>query len=449
MARRHARRPGGGRSPSYEDQRRWRGVVAKKAPEWSDAAAACVLDGVKAHRDERGINTHEALQELCGNVEALDRYVRTLPLPNWEAELARSILSWHLREGLENDGTLTLAKCKSICSNLYRRNRERAQVQELSVDLVRCSTKGFAAWLSSNAESEWQRTVPPAMAHVLSRWPLGWLRQTAVMAYSRAARRVRNSRGGRAGAGFLKGCVYYDALPTAMAKDHYLVLEPGRAARFMTVPELARLFGVPARSPLRSVLAPPWFTANQAAECFGDSVHVVVAAQIVTTLLRTGKVARGLVYGSAWSSIDFFAAGVEKACQGHWQYAFASEKNRKRRLALAAAWRVRGLAAARCYADSTGEEAACAPHVDLFVATPECRKFSTANGTQTAEKNARALAEVWAGLEYVRRSRPKVVLVENVCTRSSLEQLTGLLCRLGGYTVSLPQCTPCVDKEEM
>ena len=85
----------------------------------------------------------------------------------------------------------------------------------------------------------------------------------------------------------------------------------------MTVQEVCRSFGVPAESPLASVLedAKGPLTANQAVGCLGRSVHVGVARRLVATLVARGTVAKGMTYGSAYSGVDTFAAAVEETAR--------------------------------------------------------------------------------------------------------------------------------------
>ena len=67
---------------------------------------------------------------------------------------------------------------------------------------------------------------------------------------------MRKERGGKPDTNFLKGVVKTEELPTAVANaaDHYVVLQPGKSPRFMTVQEVARSFEVPTVSPLMEAL---------------------------------------------------------------------------------------------------------------------------------------------------------------------------------------------------
>ncbi|KAL1525239.1 hypothetical protein AB1Y20_020106 [Prymnesium parvum] len=74
----------------------------------------------------------------------------------------------------------------------------------------------------------------------------------------------------------LRSVVHWNQLPTAVANaaDHYMLVGPNGAARYWTVEEVARSFGVAAHSRLMgALLAPEVMTAVQAVECLGRGVH--------------------------------------------------------------------------------------------------------------------------------------------------------------------------------
>ena len=60
-------------------------------------------------------------------------------------------------------------------------------------------------------------------------------------------------------------------------------------------------------------------TAAQAVECLGRAVHVGVARQLVLRLAAEGVLSTGLTYGSAFSGIDTFAAGVDQVFGEDWR----------------------------------------------------------------------------------------------------------------------------------
>ena len=134
---------------------------------------------------------------------------------------------------------------------------------------------------------------------------------------------MAQERKGKPDAEFMKGVVKTAELPTATASgpDHYVVIAPGGEARFMTVQEVSRSFGVPAESPLAAMLNDKKgpLTVNQAVGCLGRSVHAGVARRLVATLMERGTLARGLTYGSAYSGVDTFAAAVEAEMEVDWK----------------------------------------------------------------------------------------------------------------------------------
>ena len=160
------------------------------------------------------------------------------------------------------------------------------------------------------------------------------------------------------------------------------------------------------------------------------------------TLLRRGKLARGLTYGSAYSGIDMFAAGLDMVMGGDWRYAFASESHPTVRNGLLHAWGGRGLASDACYCDALCDDALTGERVDLFVLTAECGEHSRRNHQRSATGQHSSLEEIWEALAYVRLRRPSVVVVENVDEPSVTEPLSGLLSRLEGYDVSTATLDP-------
>jgi hypothetical protein len=292
----------------------------------------------------------------------------------------------------------------------------------------------------------------------LSKWPLGWLEEPGVVCYERAEGRVRKERPGCDGSPdeeFTRGLVKATELPTAVANasDHYVVLAPGKAPRFMSVQEVARGFMLPAGSMLTRVLTTEKInggplTAIQAVSCLGRSVHVGVAHQIVRLLKARGLAYGGMRYASAFSGIDTFAAALELEFGDNFSYVFASEKDDTVREALLDAWGHHGLTSALCGSDATSQASVNREKVDLWVITPTCEAYSKRNHTtgsgEAAAQNMTS-SKVWKALEYVRLKRPRVVVVENVAEASAQGPITGLLSRIEGYTLEVcalgPQLT--------
>ena len=151
----------------------------------------------------------------------------------------------------------------------------------------------------------------------------------------------------------MRRLVHTDHLPTALAKaaDHYVLVTPGEAPRFMTVEEVGRTMGLDDASPLMHMLSTPTLSVNHAVECLGRSVHVGVARQIVRTLMARGLMWRGMKYGSGYSGIDTFVAAVHAETGGEFTYEFASESQPHVRRGLLHAWGGSGLTEERCYWD--------------------------------------------------------------------------------------------------
>ena len=214
---------------------------------------------------------------------------------------------------------------------------------------------------------------------------------------------------------------------------------------------MARAFMVPEKSALTPVLlgqrtadlkGAKALTAAQAASCLGRSVHTGVARQIVKSLISRGLLPARPRYGSAYSGIDTFAAGVEAETGGEFDYKFASEICKSSRHALLAAWNGYGLTEECCYHDACGEEAANAPQVDLWVCTPTCESYSKRNHVRTIAAQDLSLGKIWKSLQYVVRQRPRVVVMENVAEVGATGPMNGLVSRLRGYTVERATLDP-------
>ena len=61
-------------------------------------------------------------------------------------------------------------------------------------------------------------------------------------------------------------------------------------------------------------------TAREAVTWLGRAIHVGVARCFVRELLRRGWVQPGVLYGSAYSGIDTFAAALEAELDGDFEY---------------------------------------------------------------------------------------------------------------------------------
>ena len=440
---------GGGRSARHAERHAERGHVRTNAPDWSDAAAAAVMQALQSM--STGPRKVAAMCDAwLPNAGAHKAFVAGLRISPADRDLVTAVLAVHCaraQAALHSVEALR-AVVKTFLKPLRERKAARAEVSALSLGPpAGAGAKTFHAWLSSRPEKERLRSIGKCKRILtgLQKWPLGWLKTRGVICYERAAGRVAQERGGRPDGAFLKGVVKVKELPTATANpsDHWVVLAPGKEPRFLTVQESMRAFGIPARSPLWSTLAAAGLlTAAQAVTCLGRSVHVGVARRLLSSLLEDGTLKAGLKYGSAFSGVDTFAAAVEEETGGEWAYEFASEPEEVPRKGLLHAWKRRGLRPAACFRDACSTEAAAAPKVDLYMTSPECTAHSKRNHARNGEDQRLSLTDFWRSLAYVRAQQPSVVVVENVAEASSVGPITGLLSRLEGYSIATAMLDP-------
>ena len=167
-----------------------------------------------------------------------------------------------------------------------------------------------------------------------------------------------------------------------------------------------------------------------------------VVRAIMRQLKARGLIASGLSYGSAFSGVDLIAEAIDLELGGKFAYEFASESDAKLRGCLIHSWGARGLEEGRCHADACGEEAMAEAGVDLFALTASCRPFSRRNHRSTPEDRVEALTDVAAGLRYVSRAQPRLVLVENVAEPCATGPITGMLRRVPGYDLEMEEIDP-------
>ena len=438
----HPRAVGGGRSPRYERRKHRLGGARRYAPEWSDAAAAAVL----AALHNKSVWPRK-IAAFCGkwllNSTAHAGFIRELRLSPADAVLTATVVASHASkaQAATNEQEL-MAAVKTFLKPLRERRAARTDAAELQVPAAAEGPATFHVWFSKNPGKDRHRLITKSRRILdgVGSWPLGWLKQRAVVCYERAAGRIDRERGGHSDSAFMRRVVRQQELRTltANAPDHYVVLTPKKAPRFMTVEETMRAFGIPEAGRtwrcLRAASCP--LSAAAAVSCLGRGVHTGVARQLVQMLVADGALEKGARYGSAFSGIDTFATALDAELGEDWTYEFASESNRGVRRGLLHIWSARGLKEPACFEDARGEDAASAPPVDLYVTSPECTAHSRRNHAPSAGDQRLSLECFWSSLEYVRRQTPRTVVVENVNEPSSSGPMTGLLGRLAGYKMA-------------
>lgn len=444
------RRQGGGRSLYYAARREERGTVGQHAAEWSDAAAHSVFAALHEGHSREGTAICRYTEGILADVaNGDDRFVARdcLGMCTADRGVALGIMSWHAhRLGEATTREARVRRVRTFLKPLRERARARGSVGRLIVTLSNVPPMDtFHKWLAARPKEERQREllVGGRTWTGLKAWPRAWQEGWGVVCYERAAGRLLAEGGPSEGT--VRALIRFDVLPTAVASagDHYVLVGPAGAARYMSVDEVARAFGIASTSPLMTTLREPSvMTDAQAVSCLGRSVHVGVARLLVGDLLRRGAIHRGLTYGSAYSGVDGFAAALEGELGEDWHYRFASDVLPHVRGALVHAWSGHGLRAGRCHVDAAGSAAIGEERVDLWALTPSCEPFSRRNRARSRDAQNACLREVWASLGYARAAAPDVILVENVDEPAVTAPMTGLLQRLAGYTVKTGTLDP-------
>ena len=314
----------GGRSERYEERRLARGTLAAKAPSWSDATAATVLQ-ILEDASEMATGSKKLAKKKVARMLASAEGVRLLSscvsgeLVLADRELVGAIVQKAHQEVVkcyaEDDEKRAEKRAHSFLKPLYERRAARGVVEHLPVPHAAHGPASFHDWLGPGVQGEKLRDVEKSkrMLEGVSRWPLGWLDETGVVCYERALGRVHRERpeaNGIPDEAFTERLVKTVHLPTAVANaaDHYVVIEPGEEIRFMRTSEMARAFMIPESSALMPVLlgqrkaavkGAKLLTAVQAASCLGRSVHTGVARQILALLKARGVLPERPRYGGA------------------------------------------------------------------------------------------------------------------------------------------------------
>ena len=448
------RTPVNGYSERYEERRMSRGATKAYGPRWTDSAAIRLYAALEEDSAEQHValekNTTVLVQDARRSSALVARAAKNRGMSAVDQRCAFVQIA-HVASRLRAAGDDADERLKAIRTFVnamkarYKATRER--LGELVVAPAVKGPPSFAQWLSRDWKSDYHHSIAGCNRILggLERWYPRWLLGPGVICYERAAARVwdeRESRGAPVGPFFLKGIVHQWELPTLTASpgNHYVVVEQGEEPRFMTVQEVARAFMVPEGGPLWCGLTSRVVSARDVVTLMGKGLHVGVARAILRPLVLAGVLRPGMTYGSAFSGIDMFAAAVDAEMEGRWTFEFACERDstleaRNARKVLLSSWGRRGLTEARCHTDACSDVAVTEKHVTLWVATPDCKEHSAANRDPSEEAQATSMATAWRALEYVRRRRPTVVVVENVTNATVVPPMTGLLLRLERYRV--------------
>lgn len=435
------RKVGGGRSARYDERRAARDVKGQYCAEWSGAAAKVVLEGLHASNALGKKKFGEHIRALLSSEEERSRFERKYcrTLSGADRSLVKEILGTHAGRWAYSKTKAAQDRCvRSMLKPLRLRAAARGAVGPLMLTSPEREGGTFHKWLSAHPEKDRMRTMNPEgrTAEGLRAWELGWLTGQGAVCFEVATGRANAERGGVVDEQFARSLVRREILPTATASasDHFILVGPGGGARYFTVQEVARAFGLSPESPLYITLATEGVMRPiQAASALGRSVHVGVARLLVQTLRSRGVIGEETTYGSAFSGVDSFAAALHCELGRGMQYKFASEPEASSRRALLHAWGRSGLMEERCHYDARGEGALGEERVDIWVATPECQEFSRRNHGRNHSAQCASAGVVWESLGYVRTRRPKAVIVENVNEASVTGLLTGMLGRITGY----------------
>ena len=456
----------GGRSGEHGERQRRAGRKRTNAPMWTVPAAVLVVDALKEEEQAHGRRAGQNMLAVLMERGAVERLLQRLPAgaPRACRDTARSVLHHHQQKlaalheaGVEGGTTVQRLVDQALQTMRLHAAKYRPPGRLRLEGFTRREGASLDEFLSQKPEDDRAHDVGQRRRVIegLQTWDLSWMTGHGVICYERHAGRIKKERPecAKAPGRFLQGVVRSKVLPTAVRNrgNHYLLVSAGGPVRLLSVEENARAMGIPAGSPVMVPLlseSPLLLTALQAVEALGSGVHVGVVRALMRTLIRDGELKAGLRYGSAFSGLDLAAAALDEELQGKFEYVFASEREGKLRRALVAAWAARGLTLARCYADARDERARSAPDVDLWVATPSCTENSRLNRVATDTDRARAAADFDMSLDYVRRRKPRVVIVENVSESSAVLPLTWVLTSIPGYAWSTGVLDPYEDLGE-
>ena len=175
---------GGGRSPRYEQRRAARESRVKYAPEWSDAAAAAVLEHLEAGKQSMSMSA------FCTNwlTDPLKQAasIARLRLSPADRSLVSSILEIAHEKAVKatEEGRMP-QMVKSFLKPLRERRSHRTSVTELVVRPAADGPPSFHSWLSAHPSVDRLRDLKKSRRILkgLKNWPLKWLKKTGVICY--------------------------------------------------------------------------------------------------------------------------------------------------------------------------------------------------------------------------------------------------------------------------
>jgi len=245
----------GGRSARYDERHHQRGHERSWAPSWSDATAAAVLQMLEsaamAATGSKQLQKKKVARML-GSTEGSRLLISCSGsdlVPADRQLVADIVTKYHQAVAAcfaAGDNDKALRKAHAFLKPLYARRAARSEIQLLEVPPATSGPATFHAWIGPGIQGEKLRDFDKSQrtAEGLDKWPLGWLNEVGVVCYERAAGRIRRERPGSDGVPdgeFVKGLVKTKELATAVANpaDHYVVIEPGGAMRYMRTSEVA------------------------------------------------------------------------------------------------------------------------------------------------------------------------------------------------------------------
>ena len=357
----------------------------------------------------------------------------------------KQILEYHAAEihkasDADQERTEVARRCKQTITGWCARKQ---QLKELELDCRPEGPKSYQTWLRQErmTATKDRRKLEdcPSIIDGIATWKLDWLKGRAVVCYERAKARLENERtkkGLRADEAFMQGVVKEHELNTALANpsDHYVIISANGAEAFASIQFVAAAQGMPRASVPVGLLDRTIMSARQAATALGNGVHTGVMRAILRPLIDSGKMPQNPTYGSAFAGVDLIAVAMELELHDKWEYKFASESQTHLRGALLATWRKRGLTKEWCIDDARHCDATTkAPRVDVWSMTGSCKAYSSANRGRDDDSIELGLIDMYWAMDYVRKHKPRVVLIENVAAEIVVKALQSMMGAMQEY----------------